>query len=62
MPLNDNARVGREARNNVRNKIQRLLRSFYNQLLVEHIPSRILVTIRTEEQATRPTSVRDEER
>jgi hypothetical protein len=62
MPLNENARVGREARSNVRNKVQRLLRSFYNQLLVEHVPSRILVTIGTEEPATRSSSARNEER
>lgn len=47
MPLNENTRLSRD----MREKIRYLLRSFYNRLLVEPIPSRVLVTIKADEGA-----------
>ena len=47
MPLNENARLNRDARE----RIGYLLRSFYNRLLVEPVPNRVLVTINVDERA-----------
>jgi len=46
MPLNENTRLDRDARE----RIGHLLRSFYNRLLVEPVPSRVLVTIKADER------------
>ena len=47
MPLNESARLNRDARE----KIRYLLRSFYDRLLVEPVPNRVLVTIKADERA-----------
>ena len=54
MPLNETARLNRDARERVRY----LLRSFYNRLLVEPVPSRVLVTIKADERAAHSTRAR----
>lgn len=48
MPLNDNMRLNRHARE----RIRQLLRSFYDRLLAEPVPNRVLVTIKGDELAT----------
>jgi hypothetical protein len=47
MPLNETTRLNRDARE----RIKYLLRSFYHRLLVEPVPSRVLVSIKAEERA-----------
>jgi len=47
MPLNQNTRLNRDARE----RIRYLLRTFYSRLLVEPVPSRVLVTIKSSERA-----------
>ena len=52
MLLKENTRLTR----GVRAKIQYLLRSLYNRLLVERVPSRILVTINEHKAAEQPAT------
>lgn len=47
MPLNKSTRLNRDARE----RISYLLRSFYNRLLVEPVPSRVLMIIKAAERA-----------
>ena len=47
MPLNETTRLNRDARERIRH----LLRSFYNRLLVEPVPSHVLVTMKGDERA-----------
>jgi len=54
MLLNESKRLNR----NARERIRYLLRSFYNRLLVEPVPDRVLVTIKAEERAPHSSGLR----
>lgn len=58
MPLNESTRLNRDARE----RIRYLLRTFYNRLLAEPVPGRVLVTIRADERAAlsaRPPAIKN---
>src|SRR5262249_23454172 len=52
MPLQEKPRLSRGGQE----KIRRLLRTFYDQLLVKQVPDRIYATINTQAQAQRSSS------
>jgi hypothetical protein len=58
MPLNETTRLKRDARE----RIRYLLRNFYHRLLVEPVPSRVLVTINADERAAHSSGRRPAEK